>query len=180
MDMLRRDSSGFIHDAFIKERVINPLVKEYRNSDVAKGHDLQTRRKFENYIHDIAGRVHKEDLSNDMAEVVHVMRNKKYGFHGTPMEELALDYAKKVGKITDPKHGHYKEFKSTRGSTIVSNAMDEFFKNTAAPSNKSKVKGLKIDITTLKNSIVKANQQRVEYTSYIEEEAQMKKLGINE
>ena len=63
---------------------------------------------------------------------------------------------------------------------VLLNAMDEFFKNTAAPSNKSKVKGLKIDITTLKNSIVKANQQRVEYTSYIEEEAQMKKLGINE
>ncbi len=61
---------------------------------------------------------------------------------------------------------------------VLLNALDEFFKNTAAPANKSKVKGLKIDITTLKNSIVKANQQRVEYTSYIEEEAQMKKLGI--
>ena len=63
---------------------------------------------------------------------------------------------------------------------ILLNAMDDFFKNTAAPANKSKVKGLKIDITTLKNSIVKANQQRVEYSSYIEEEAQMKKLGITE
>ena len=58
------------------------------------------------------------------------------------------------------------------------NALDDFFKTAASPANKSKVKGLKIDITTLKNSIVKANQQRVEYTSYIEEEAQMKRLGI--
>ena len=58
------------------------------------------------------------------------------------------------------------------------NALDEYFKATANPMNKSKVKGLKIDIATLKNSIVKANQQRVEYTSYIEEEAQMKRLGI--
>ncbi|MCR4821865.1 MAG: hypothetical protein K5873_03220 [Treponema sp.] len=62
---------------------------------------------------------------------------------------------------------------------VILNAMDEFFKITAAPSNKSKIKGLKIDITTLKNSVVKANQQRVEYTSYVEEEAQMKKLGIS-
>ena len=61
---------------------------------------------------------------------------------------------------------------------VVLNALDEFFKNTASPLNKSKVKGLKIDITTFKNSIVKANQQRVEYTSYIEEEAQMRRLGI--
>ena len=59
------------------------------------------------------------------------------------------------------------------------NSLDDFFKSAAAPINKSKIKGLKIDITTLKNSIVKANQQRVEYTSYIEEEAQMKRLGIS-
>ncbi|MBQ9207875.1 MAG: hypothetical protein IJ158_14340 [Treponema sp.] len=61
----------------------------------------------------------------------------------------------------------------------ILNAMDDFFKNAAAPANKSKIKGLKIDITTLKNSVVKANQLRVEYTSYIEEEAQMKRLGIS-
>ncbi|MBB5224746.1 hypothetical protein [Treponema ruminis] len=59
------------------------------------------------------------------------------------------------------------------------NSLDDYFKSAAAPANKSKIKGLKIDITTLKNSIVKANQQRVEYTSYIEEEAQMKRLGIS-
>ncbi|MBQ8014435.1 MAG: hypothetical protein IJ257_08630 [Treponema sp.] len=62
---------------------------------------------------------------------------------------------------------------------VLLNALDDFFKTSAAPSNKAKVKGLKIDITTLKNSVVKANQLRVEYTSYIEEEEQMKKLGIS-
>lgn len=61
---------------------------------------------------------------------------------------------------------------------VYLNSLDEYFKSAASPLNKSKVKGLKIDITTLKNSIVKANQQRVEYSSYIEEEAQMKRLGI--
>ena len=61
---------------------------------------------------------------------------------------------------------------------VILNSLDDFFKAAANPLNKSKVKGLKIDITTLKNSIVKANQLRVEYTSYIEEEAQMRRLGI--
>ena len=61
---------------------------------------------------------------------------------------------------------------------VILNALDEFFKNAANSENKSKIKGLKIDITTLKNSVVKANQHRVEYTSYIEEAEQMKKLGI--
>ena len=63
---------------------------------------------------------------------------------------------------------------------VILNSLDDFFKAAAAPANKTKVKGLKIDIATFKNSIVKANQQRVEYTSYIEEEAQMKRLGITE
>ena len=63
---------------------------------------------------------------------------------------------------------------------VLLGALDDFFKGAASPMNKSKVKGLKIDITTLKNSVVKANQLRVEYTSYIEEEAQMKKLGITD
>lgn len=61
---------------------------------------------------------------------------------------------------------------------VLLNSLDEFFKGAANPMNKSKIKGLKIDIATLKNSVVKANQLRVEYVSYIEEEAQMRKLGI--
>ncbi len=62
----------------------------------------------------------------------------------------------------------------------ISNALDEYFKSAASPENKSKIKGLKIDLTTLKNSVVKANQHRVEYSAYIEEEAQMRKLGITQ
>lgn len=61
---------------------------------------------------------------------------------------------------------------------VLYNALDEFFKVTVSPENKSKIKGLKIDIASLKNSIIKANQYRAEYSAYIEEEAQMKRLGI--
>lgn len=35
-----------------------------------------------------------------------------------------------------------------------------------------------MEITALKNSVVKANQHRSEYTAYVEEEAQLRKLGI--
>lgn len=61
---------------------------------------------------------------------------------------------------------------------VVLNGLDAYFKNTAAPYNKARVKGLKIDLTSLKNSIVKTNQHRAEYMAYMEEEAQMRKLGI--
>ena len=58
------------------------------------------------------------------------------------------------------------------------NGLDEFFKNAPLPQNRQKIKGLKMEITALKNSIVKANQHRSEYSAYVEEEAQLKKLGI--
>lgn len=63
---------------------------------------------------------------------------------------------------------------------IILNALDGFFKSEASPYNKAKIKGLKIDLTSLKNSIVKTNQHRAEYIAYVEEEEQMKKLGITE
>ena len=58
------------------------------------------------------------------------------------------------------------------------NGMDEFFKNAPQPQNRNRVKGIKMEITALKNSVVKANQHRSEYSAYVEEEAQLKKLGI--
>jgi hypothetical protein len=61
---------------------------------------------------------------------------------------------------------------------VMLNALDEFFKAAVNPANKVKIKGLKIDITTLKNTVLKANQHRAEYLSYVEEMEQMRKLGI--
>lgn len=55
--------------------------------------------------------------------------------------------------------------------------LDEFFK-TVKPEVRSKVKGIKIEITTIKNYILRANQNRAEYITYTEEIEQMKKLGI--
>lgn len=56
--------------------------------------------------------------------------------------------------------------------------LDDFFKNAPLPQNRPKIKGLKMEITAIKNSVVKANQHRSEYSAYIEEEAQLRKLGI--
>ena len=57
--------------------------------------------------------------------------------------------------------------------------LDDFFKSAVHGEANSKVKGIKMDLTTLKNQIVKVNQRRVEYMSVIEEEEQLKKLGIS-
>lgn len=55
--------------------------------------------------------------------------------------------------------------------------LDEFYKNTK-PELRGKIRGIKIEITTITNSIIKANQCRAEYSAYTEEVAQMKRLGL--
>ena len=57
-------------------------------------------------------------------------------------------------------------------------AMDDFFKANADPSDRDKVKGIKPDLTALKNSFVRANQLRHEFSAQKEEEEQMKRLGV--
>jgi len=58
-------------------------------------------------------------------------------------------------------------------------ALDEYFKANVGQSNRSRIKGVKPELASVKNCIVKANQLRAEYTAAKEEEEQMKRLGIH-
>jgi hypothetical protein len=73
-----------------------------------------------------------------------------------------------------------KQISDSQEILVLLNALDDFFKASSGPQDKDKIKGLKIELVTMKNSLVKANQKRAEYTSLIEEENQMKKLGIKD
>jgi hypothetical protein len=61
----------------------------------------------------------------------------------------------------------------------VLGALDDFFKIEAGREDRDKVKGIKPELATMKNAIVKANQRRHEYSAQKEEEEQMRKLGIS-
>jgi hypothetical protein len=58
-------------------------------------------------------------------------------------------------------------------------ALDEFFKVQAPKENRDKVKGIKPELAAIKNTIVRANQIRHEYSAQKEEEEQMRRLGIS-
>lgn len=60
------------------------------------------------------------------------------------------------------------------------NALDSFFKKEVDLLNRSKIKGMQIELSALRNSLINANKKRGEYASTKEEEEQMKKLGIKE
>ncbi|MCX7949127.1 MAG: hypothetical protein N2509_03325 [Treponemataceae bacterium] len=60
------------------------------------------------------------------------------------------------------------------------NALDEFFKRSVHKENRDRIRGIKPELSALKNSIVKANQKRHEYIAQKEEMEQLKKLGIKD
>ncbi len=60
-------------------------------------------------------------------------------------------------------------------------ALDEFFSMAMTETDlKSRVKGIKSELGSIKNAIIKANQKRHEYIAQKEELEQMKRLGIRD
>ena len=58
-------------------------------------------------------------------------------------------------------------------------ALDEHFKNEITdPESKPRIRGIKVELATLKTSIIKANQKKHEYVAQKEEIEQMRRLGI--
>lgn len=100
------------------------------------------------------------------------------------------------GSLTEKNHPNYQKMNSQKDDFIfnfVANqltengrlhirltALDEFFKAAATPADRARIKGIKMELTTLKNILAKINQCKGEYAAYVEEAEQMKKLGIKD
>jgi hypothetical protein len=56
--------------------------------------------------------------------------------------------------------------------------LDEYFKAEASHELREKIRGIKPELATIKNAIIKANQKRHEYSALLEEAEQLKRLGI--
>jgi hypothetical protein len=58
-------------------------------------------------------------------------------------------------------------------------ALDEFFKTQVDKMDRDKIKGIKPELGTIKNAILRANSKRHEYSAQKEEAEQLKRLGVN-
>jgi hypothetical protein len=56
--------------------------------------------------------------------------------------------------------------------------LDDHFKQEAPQLMRERIRGIKVEISAIRNNLVKANQCRAEYASQVEELQQLKKLGI--
>jgi hypothetical protein len=57
-------------------------------------------------------------------------------------------------------------------------ALDDFFKVIVPKGDRERIKGIKPELSTIKNSIVRANQLKHEYSAQKEEEEQFRRLGV--
>ena len=60
----------------------------------------------------------------------------------------------------------------------ILNALDEFFKTQVDKEDRDRIKGIKPELGTIKNAILRANSKRHEYSAQKESEEQLKRLGV--
>lgn len=57
--------------------------------------------------------------------------------------------------------------------------LNTYFKSEVSRSVRNSVKGVKLEISSIKNALIKTNQKKLEYIARVEEIEQLKKLGID-
>jgi len=125
--------------------------------DTTKGIPVKEKVNFHRF---------RDDLDKKIKILTSFMRGPAYNKLSAMAEEQVISYLER--NIRDVQFYH-----KTLG------ALDDYFKANVVPNDREKIKGIKPELSALKNSIVKANQLRYEYSAQKEEADQMKRLGID-
>jgi len=59
-------------------------------------------------------------------------------------------------------------------------ALEDYFKGSLPPALRARMKSVRVEMTTIKGALIKANQKKHEYVAQREESEQMKRLGIKD
>lgn len=137
-----------------KEKVCEITIK-----DAKTGKEKTEKIKVNDFLNELT---RKERIYNGIST-----RGPEYGKIEASSEEIILNFVNK----------QISEIQTT--FTLI-NAMDAHFKTNVEILLKPKVKGMQIELSALRNSIINANKKRGEYVSLKEESEQMKRLGITE
>jgi hypothetical protein len=135
-----------------------PVIYEVEYIDQTKGVPVREKVNFFNFRGDLDKKV--RTLSS-------------IGLHGGGMAKLE---AMQEDQLTGFLERNIREIQSFHK---ILSALDEFFKTEVDRSDRDKVKGIKPELATIKNAIIRANSKRHEYSAQKEEEEQLKRLGVN-
>lgn len=119
---------------------------------------------------------HKEKL-NYTEFVASLSKRTKY--YASIASTQSLNY-NKVNAQPDDKLLEFLNKQLTENTRLqqVLTALDNYFKSSI--SNTDRLKGIKPELSFLKSTLVKVNQFRAEYIALLEEQEQMRKLGITD
>ena len=135
-----------------KERICNLVIKDSKT-----GAERTQKIKINEFMSDFS---RKERIYNGIAT-----KGIEYSKIQSFSEDAILSFVNK-------------QISELQSLFVVINAFDAHFKQEVATEFKTGIKGMQIELSALRNSIINANKKRSEYASYKEEAAQMQKLGI--
>ena len=137
-----------------KEKICNLPIK-----DAKTGTERIQKVNVNDFLQDLS---RKERLFNVIG-----MKGPEYQKINNSSEDAILSFANK-------------QISEIQSIFVIINALDSYFKTQVETEFKPKVKGMQIELSALRNSIINANKKRSEYASFKEEHAQMQKLGLTE
>lgn len=165
----------------------NKLIKEAANKGIAKLFDVLRKAlnlEEKPIIYDVtiiepgtnAQKKKKIDFYPFCADI-----KKRVSYYNAFATKSSPGY-KKFSEIIPTKVLEFlnKQISDIQNISITLKALDTYFKNSTVPEIRSKIRGLSMELTTLKNCILNTNQYIADYTANVEEQEQMKRLGISE
>ena len=137
-----------------KERVCQLTIK-----DTKTGTERVQKIKIQEFMGDLA---RKERIYSGIAS-----KGQEFQKIGNSNEDAILGFLNK-------------QISEIQSEFVIMNALDTYFKTEVQTEFKARVKGMQIELSALRNSIINANKKRSEYASFKEETEQMRKLGISD
>jgi hypothetical protein len=134
----------------------DPIIYELEYVDSVKGGTVKEKINFTNF---------RGELDRKARNLAGMNRSGIAKLEALEDEQLIILLEKNIREV-QPLH-----------KTLT--ALDGYFKLTVDKEDRDKVKGIKPELATMKNAIIKANQKRHEYSAQKEEEEQFKRLGIS-
>jgi len=134
------------------------VIYNVESLDATKGIPVKERVNFHQFMDEL------EKKNKILASFVH---GPAYNKLTNMTEEQIIGYLEKNVKDMQTYH-----------RTLT--ALDDFFKANVQPEARNKIKGIKPELSQLKNTFIKANQLRYEYSAQMEADEQMKRLGATD
>jgi hypothetical protein len=135
-----------------------PVIYEVEYTDPARGVPVREKVNF------VAFR-------NDLDRKIRILST--IGIRGAGIAKLETMQEEQIISFLE------KNIREVQSLHKILTALDEFFKAETDREDRDKVKGIKPELATIKNAIIRANSKRHEYSAQKEEEEQLKRLGVN-